>query len=90
MEPEPAFIMGMVLGWLVTLFVQAFARRKVRHALKTVPNVDANRTVALLVQDNDRQAAQIDRLQERLAVIERITTDPTERTARAIEALRDH
>ena len=38
--------------------------------------------------ENERQAGQITRLEERLAVLERIATDPAERTARDIDALR--
>ncbi|HVI97834.1 MAG TPA: hypothetical protein VM657_02080 [Sphingomonas sp.] len=43
---------------------------------------------ALLKQENDRLNGKVDRLEERLAVLERIATDPAERTARDIEALR--
>lgn len=45
--------------------------------------------VTLLTTENERQAAQIAGLQERLAVLERIATDPALRTAQQIEALRD-
>jgi hypothetical protein len=49
---------------------------------------DAKRTIELLTTDNERQAGQISRLEERIAVLERIATDPAERTAREIDALR--
>jgi len=49
---------------------------------------DARRTVELLTNENERQAGQISRLEERIAVLERIATDPAERTAREIDALR--
>jgi len=49
---------------------------------------DAKRTIELLTSENDRQAGQISRLEERIAVLERIATDPAERTAREIDALR--
>ena len=42
----------------------------------------------LLVAENERLTGQVSRLEERLAVLERIATDPAERTARAIDALR--
>lgn len=42
----------------------------------------------LLKQENERLTGKVDRLEERLAVLERIATDPAERTAREIEALR--
>ena len=49
---------------------------------------EAARQVALLTDENGRLKSQIDRLEERLAVLERIATDPAERTAREIEQLR--
>ena len=50
---------------------------------------DAERQVMLLSSENERLTGQVSRLEERIAVLERIATDPAERTARAIEALRD-
>ena len=50
---------------------------------------DADRKVQLLAGENERLAGQVVRLEERIAVLERIATDPAERTARAIDALRD-
>ena len=89
MPPEPAFVIGLIAGWLATLLVQAFGRRKARQAISAVSiDLDAKRSIALLAQENDRQVGQMERMQERLAVLERITTDPSERTARAIDALR--
>lgn len=44
--------------------------------------------VELLSEENERLHGQIGRLEERLAVLERIATDPAERTAREIEQLR--
>jgi len=49
---------------------------------------EAARQVELLTDENGRLKSQIDRLEERLAVLERIATDPAERTAREIEQLR--
>ena len=47
------------------------------------------RKVELLSSENERLTGQVSRLEERIAVLERIATDPAERTAREIEALRD-
>jgi cell division protein FtsB len=41
-----------------------------------------------LAQENAVLRRTVDRLEERMAVLERIATDPAERTAREIEALR--
>ncbi|WP_380786317.1 hypothetical protein [Sphingomonas sp. R86521] len=76
-----------MLGTIATLLIQAFGRRKARIAVKAA-NLDAQRSIALLDSENERRTGQIDRLQERIQVLERITTDPAERTAREIEALR--
>ncbi len=46
------------------------------------------RKIELLTNENDRLKGQIGRLEERIAVLERIATDPAERTAREIEQLR--
>ncbi|WP_435368434.1 hypothetical protein [Sphingomonas faeni] len=87
MPPEVGFILGLMLGTLATLMIQAFGRRKARIAVKAA-NLDADRSIKLLDSENERRTGQIDRLQERIQVLERITTDPAERTAREIEALR--
>ena len=51
--------------------------------------LNEERTVSLLTNENERLTGQVSRLEERLAVLERIATDPAERTAREIDALRD-
>ena len=51
-------------------------------------DIDADRQIALLTNENDGLKGQVVRLEERIAVLERIATDPAERTAREIEALR--
>ena len=52
-------------------------------------DTDSDRKIALLSTENHALAGRIDRLEERIAVLERIATDPAERTARAIDALRN-
>ena len=56
----------------------------------TPDDPDARRKIELLSSENERLTGQIGRLEERLRVLERIATDPAERTAREIDALRDH
>ena len=43
---------------------------------------------AQLVRENEQLNHTVDRLEARIAVLERIATDPAERTAREIEQLR--
>ena len=88
MPPEVGFMFGLIFGTIATLMIQAFGRRKARLAVNGA-NHDAERSISLLASENARRASQIDRMQERIQVLERISTDPAERTARAIDALRD-
>ena len=44
--------------------------------------------IGLLTKENGALRSQVARLEERLAVLEQIATDPAERTAREIELLR--
>jgi hypothetical protein len=82
------FVLGMVLDtWI-----------KARHGypltddhgnvLHKSGGPDANRQIELLTSENDRLRGQVGRLEERIAVLERIATDPAERTAREIDSLR--
>ena len=49
---------------------------------------EEQREMELLADENTGLKGQVVRLEERLAVLERIATDPAERTAREIEQLR--
>jgi hypothetical protein len=49
---------------------------------------DAERKIHLLSDENGRLTGQISRLEERIAVLERIATDPATRLEREIEQLR--
>ena len=62
--------------------------RRGRH-IANDGSLDDARKVMLLTNENEKLTGQVSRLEERIAVLERIATDPAERTARAIDALRD-
>jgi hypothetical protein len=49
---------------------------------------DAGRKIDLLSSENEKLTGRISRLEERIAVLERIATDPAVRTASEIDALR--
>jgi hypothetical protein len=51
-------------------------------------SLQASRQVELLSDENAGLKGQVCRLEERIAVLERIATDPAERTAREIDQLR--
>jgi len=57
-----------------------------RHAAAARP-ADAGEN-ARLARENEALRQTVSRLEERMAVLERIATDPAERTAREIESLR--
>lgn len=85
-DPTPFFIMGTLFGAGLTLLIQAYGRRKVRLATKIL--TPPAHEVGILARENERQLGQILRLEDRIATLERIATDPAERAAREIEALR--
>jgi hypothetical protein len=51
---------------------------------------EERKQLSFVLADNERLTGKVARLEERIAVLERIATDPAIRTAREIEALRDH
>lgn len=82
MEPEPAFIVGMMFGALLLWAAQSWlARRRERRPATAAAR--ANRP-----SDDAGRLREIEELHQRLAVLERIATDPAGRTAAEIERLR--
>ena len=89
------FVLGIIAitsgGWIVNNWLRMKhgyepVDRKGRPLENGSPN--AQRKVELLSAENERLTGQISRLEERIAVLERIATDPAERTAREIDSLR--
>lgn len=91
----PEFVIALValstLGWIVTSWIRA------KHGYplegewggkveKNDPQGD--RKIELLASENERLTGQIDRLQERIQVLERIATDKPARLADEIDSLR--
>ncbi len=86
-------ILMSTVGWVITTWIRAkhgypienefFG--KVAHAFD---DPEAERAISLLSNENQRLTGQISRLEERIAVLERIATDPADRIARDIDALR--
>lgn len=86
-----AIIAISTFGWVINNLIRARHGYPVENEWKGVThkgNPDAERTVQLLTSENERLTGQVSRLEERIAVLERIATDPAERTAREIDALR--
>lgn len=91
----PGFVLAIIamstVGWIITTAIRA------RHGYPVTDDwgatvgkqdPDANRRIELLTGENERLTGKLGRLEERLAVLERIATDPAGRTARDIDALR--
>lgn len=81
-----------ILAWVANNWIRARhgyplddhrGRRRGRHG-----NLEAEREVELLSSENEKLTNQVLRLEERIAVLERIATDPATRVAREIESLR--
>ncbi len=93
--PITAIAIGPV-SWIANNWLRAkhgypledYKSRRRRNA-SGEPTLEAERKIMLLTNENDKLTGQVGRLEERIAVLERIATDPAERTAREIEALRD-
>ena len=90
MDPEWIPILIIVLtitltvGWLINGLI------KTRHLYPSVggEGLESKRQVELLSNENAGLKGQVGRLEERIAVLERIATDPADRTAREIDSLR--
>ncbi len=92
----PEFVIAIVFistfGWLASTWIRARHGYPIENEWTGMTHKDehpdAARKIELLTNENERLTGQIGRLEERLAVLERIATDPAERTAREIERLR--
>lgn len=83
------FVVGLSListvGWLANNWIRA------KHGFEPEAEEDGKpnrKKLDAICAENDELKQQLRQLQERMAVMERIATDPAERTAREIESLR--
>jgi len=92
----PFFVLAIIFmsmaGWVLTSWIRARHGYPLENEWSGMAHKqdspDAQRKIELLSSENARLTGQIGRLEERLGVLERIATDPAERTAREIERLR--
>ena len=91
----PGFVIAIIamstIGWVVTTWIRAKHGYPVENEWSGTAhrgNPEADRNVKLLTSENERLVGQVGRLEDRIAVLERIATDPAARTAREIDALR--
>jgi hypothetical protein len=91
----PNFVLAIIaistIGWIATSWIRA------RHGYPvegewggtvSKSDPDAERKIALLSSENARMAGQVSRLEERIAVLERIATDAPSRLTAEIERLK--
>ena len=74
----------ILVAWLLNGWIKG------RRPAAAPDALQASRQVELLSNENAGLKGQVSRLEERLSVLERIATDPAERTAREIEQLRNN
>jgi len=88
----PGFVLAIIAMAMIAGIVKTSIRAK--HGLAKdderhrQDDPDAARQAWLMAQQNEQLQAKVLRLEERIAVLERIATDPATRTAREIDALR--
>ena len=93
---SPEFVIIIIaistFGWVASTWIRARHGYPIENEWSGMSSKgegpDAERRIELLTNENGALKGQIGRLEERLAVLERIATDPAERTAREIENLR--
>jgi hypothetical protein len=84
----------MNLGVLIPIVAILATAGVIVHVLKYLQSRHEGRSSAgvreneRLARENEILRSTVGRLEERMAVLERIATDPAERTAREIESLR--
>lgn len=91
----PTFVLAIIaistIGWVITSWIRA------RHGYPlegewggtvSKSDPDAERKIALLSSENERLTGQVSRLEERIAVLERIATDAPSRLTAEIERLK--
>lgn len=82
-------LMAIIVGSTKVL-LKMLQVREARHLARAgaTAGTGDQRTVNLLTSENDRLAGKVERLEERISVLERIATDKSGRLAEQIEALR--
>lgn len=91
----PEFVIAIIaistFGWIVSSWIRAkhgYPLENEWTGLTHKQDPQATRHIEALSGENAALKGRIGRLEERLSVLERIATDPAERTAREIESLR--
>ena len=92
----PEFVVLIIListmGWIANTWIRARHGYPVENEWSGVTHKqdspESGHRFELLTSENAGMKAQMARLEDRIAVLEQIATDPAQRTAREIESLR--
>lgn len=91
---SPSFVLAIIAistgGWLISTWIRARHGYPIENEWSGTAEKSAltsERKIALLTSENEALTDRLGRLEERLSTMERIVTDPAERTARAIDNL---
>jgi hypothetical protein len=91
----PSFILGIIaistVGWVITSWIRAKHGYPIEGewgGTITKEDPQASRRIELLTNENEKLHGQVGRLEERIAVLERIATDKPSRLSAEIENLR--
>ena len=91
----PGFVLAIIAmsfgGWIITSWIRAkhgYPLEGEWGGTVTKQEPEANRKIELLTSENDKLHGQVSRLEERIAVLERIATDAPGRLTAEIEKLR--
>jgi len=91
----PGFVLAIIAmsfgGWIITSWIRAkhgYPLEGEWGGTVTKEAPEANRKIELLTSENDKLHGQVSRLEERIAVLERIITDAPGRLTAEIEKLR--
>ena len=91
----PEFVLTIIglstAGWVATTWIRARHGYPVENewsGTASPTNPEAERRIADLTRENAAMTARLEMMADRLAVLERIVTDPAGRTEREIEKLR--
>ncbi|WOE76475.1 hypothetical protein [Alterisphingorhabdus coralli] len=95
MDPEPFVLVGMIMGAFIgtlgTLAIQFYGRRKARAAVEENGGAPEKQERTYLINQQDKMLSAMMRLEERISVVERISTEregTTGRLSEEIEQLR--
>ncbi|QIK95939.1 hypothetical protein G7076_05160 [Sphingomonas sp. HDW15A] len=88
----PGFVLAIIgmsfLAWIVTTAIRARHGYPLEGEFGGLHHRQGDETKALAAE-NEQLRATVERLEDRLKVLERIATDPTKRLADEIDQLRD-